>query len=138
VHDFVTLLIFTIPVAGLTWFAWTCTGPYQRRKKSATLEKLRRSNRYCGITIHNRNCPAARRVTGRYYSFEEVPELPLAGCKALRCTCVYAGLNTRRYQERRSRHDPRSAVRFDPDHPDRRQRKDRRKSNRIKWQDPAG
>jgi len=135
--DIVTLLIFGIPVAGLAWFAWTCTGSYQRRRKSATLEKLRHSNRYRGITIRNGHCPAVRRFTGSFYSFEDVPELPVEGCKALRCTCVYAGLNTRRYQERRSRHDPRSAVRFDPDHPERRQQKDRRKSSRIKWQDPA-
>ena len=136
-HDLVTLLIFGIPVAGLAWFAWTCTGSYQRRRKLAALEKLRDSNRYRGITIRNGRCPAVRRFTGSFYNFEDAPDLPVEGCKALRCTCVYAGLNTRRYQERRNGNDPRSEVRFDPDNPDRRQQRERRKSSRIKWQDPA-
>ena len=136
-HDIVTLLIVGIPLAGLAWFAWTCTGSYQRRRKSATLEKLRSSNRYRGITIRNGRCPAVRRLIGSFYSFEDVPKLPVKGCKVLRCTCVYAGLNTRRYQDRRTEYDPRSTVRLDPDHPDRREQKNRRKSSRIKWQDPA-
>ena len=135
--DIVTLLIYGIPLAGLAWFAWTCTRPYQRRKKAASLEKLRRSKRYRGITIRNGNCKAVRRLTGRFYTLEEVPELPVEGCRALRCTCVYAGLNNRRYNDRREGVDPRSAVRFETDHPERREQKDRRKSNRIKWQDPV-
>ena len=79
-----------------------------------------------------------RRFTGSYYSIENAPELPVAGCKALRCTCIYAGLNNRRIRERRSGPDPRAAVRLDPGNPDRRQLKDRRKDSRIRWRDPAG
>ncbi len=131
--DIVTLLILGIPLAGMAWFAWTCTGPYQHRKKAAILEKLRRSKRYRGITIRNGNCKAVRRFTGSFYELENVPELPVKGCRALRCSCVYAGLNNRRYQERRQAADPRSTVRFEADHTERREQKDRRKSNRIKW-----
>jgi len=106
-------------------------------KKSALLEKLRNSKRYRGITIRNGNCQAVCRFTGVFYHFEEVPELPVEGCKALRCNCVYVGINNRRYQARRSGSGPRLSVRYEPDHPDRRQKKDRRKNNNIKWQDPA-
>ena len=129
----VTLLIAVTSVVGLAWYARTLTGSYQRSRKSALLEKLRISNSYRGITIRNGNCPAVRRFTGSFYRFEEAPELPVEGCKALRCSCVYAGLNNRRYQARRNASDLRSAVRFESDHPDRRQEKDRRKSNNVKW-----
>jgi hypothetical protein len=135
--DIVTLMIFGIPLAGLAWFAWTCTGPYQRRKKTASLEKLRLSKRYRGITIRNGNCKAVRRITGRFFTLEDVPDLPVEGCRALRCSCVYAGLNNRRYKDRREGVDPRSGIRFDIEHPERREQTDRRKSNRIKWQDPV-
>ena len=135
--DIITLLILALPVAGLAWFAWTCTTAYQRRKKIDSLEKLRLSKRYRGITIRNGNCAAVRRVTGRFFTLDKVPELPVKGCKALRCSCVYAGLNNRRYQDRRGEADPRSAVRFEEEHSDRREPKDRRKSGNINWQDPA-
>jgi len=133
--DIVTLLILGIPLAGLAWFAWSCTGTYQRRKKAASLEKLRHSKRYRGITIRNGNCKAVRRFTGSFYELENVPELPVEGCRALRCSCVYAGLNNRRSQERRQGADPRTAVRFEADHSERREQRDRRKSNRVKWHD---
>jgi hypothetical protein len=133
----VTLLIIVTPLAGLAWYAWTLSGACQRRKKSALLEKLRSSNRFRGITIRNGKCTAVRHFTGNFYHFSEAPALPVEGCKALRCSCVYAGLNNRRYQSRRGGRDHRSAIRLEADHPDRRERKDRRKGNNIKWQDPA-
>ncbi len=133
----VTLLIIVTPVAALAWYAWTLSGSCQRRKKSALLEKLRNSNRFRGITIRNGKCTAVLHFTGSFYSFEEAPALPVEGCKALRCSCVYAGVNNRRYQARRNGRNHRSAVRLETDNPDRRQGKDRRKSNNIKWQDPA-
>ena len=129
----VTVLIVLTPVAGLAWYVWTLTGTYQRRKKSALLEKLRNSNRYRGITIRNGRCAAVHHFTGRFYRFDDAPKLPVKGCKVLRCSCVYAGLNNRRYIERRIGNDPRSVVRFESDHPERRQEKDRRKSNNVKW-----
>ena len=136
-HDIVTLLILALPVAGLAWFAWTCTKPYQRRKKIDALKRLRLSKRYRGITIRNGNCAAVRHLTGNFFSLDKVPELPVKGCKALRCSCIYAGLNNRRYEDRRDTHDPRSVVRFEADHSDRRESRERRKSGHINWQDPG-
>ena len=132
-----TLLFIGIGLAGLAWFAWTCTASYQSRVKAASLEKLRRSNRYRGITIRNGSCKAVRRFTGKFYALEDVPDLPVEGCRALRCSCVYTGLNNRRYKERREGVDPRTVIRFEADHDDRREQRDRRKSNRVKWQDPV-
>ena len=133
--DILSLLIIATTVAGLGWYAWTLTGSYQRSRKSALLEKLRSSNRYRGITIRNGNCPAVQDVTGNFYRFKDAPELPVEGCRKLRCTCVYAGINNRRDKERRSNDDLRSSVRFDTESSDRRQQKDRRKDNNIKWRD---
>jgi hypothetical protein len=133
--DILSLLIIATTVAGLGWYAWTLTGSYQRSRKSALLEKLRSSNRYRGITIRNGNCPAVRHLTGNFYRFEDAPELPVEGCKKLRCSCVYAGINNRRYEESRTGKDLRSEVRFEADSSERRQENDRRKDNNIKWQD---
>ncbi len=135
--DIVSLLIIATPVAGLAWYAWTLTGAYQRSRKAALLEKLRSSKRYRGITIRNGNCPAVRRYTGSFYYFEDAPELPVKGCKKLRCTCIYAGLNNRRHKERRSEKDLRSSVRLEEDNSDRRQKNERRKISNVKWQDPG-
>ena len=135
--DIISLLIIATPVAGLAWYAWTLTGAYQRSRKAALLEKLRSSKRYRGITIRNGNCPAVRRYTGSFYYFEDAPELPVKGCKKLRCTCIYAGLNNRRHKERRTEKDLRSSVRLEEDNSNRRQKNDRRKSNKVKWQDPG-
>ena len=129
--DIYTLLIIATIVAGLAWYAWTLTASYQRSRKAALLVKLRSSNRYRGITIRNGNCPAVRRCAGSFYNFENAPELPVKGCKKLRCTCVYAGLNNRRYRERRSDDDLRSSVRFGTENSERREQEDRRKDINI-------
>ena len=133
--DISTLLLFATTLAGLAWYAWTLTASYQHSRKAALLEKLHSSNRYRGITIRNGNCPAVHDFTGNFYRFEDAPELPVEGCKKLRCTCVYAGVNNRRNEERRSGDDLRSSVRFETEHSERRQQKDRRKDNKIKWRD---
>jgi len=133
--DISTLLIIAVFMAGLAWYAWTLTASYQRSRKSALLEKLRSSNRYRGISIRNGGCPAVQQITGSFYRFDDAPGLPVEGCKKLRCTCVYTGINNRRNNERRSNEDLRSSVRFDTESSERRQRKDRRKDNNIKWKD---
>ena len=135
--NMVTLLIMGLALAGLAWFARSCTYSYQCRTKAASLVKLRRSNRYRGVTIRNGKCKAARRLSGKFYMLEDVPDLPVEGCKALRCSCVYTGLNNRRYRARREGADPRTVIRFEDDHSERREQKDRRQSNRVKWQDPS-
>ena len=133
--DISTLLIIAASVAGLGWYAWTLTASYQHSRKSALLEKLRSSNRYRVVTIRNAGCPAVQQLTGNLYRFEEAPELPVEGCKKLRCTCVYTGINNRRSRERRGRDELRTSVRFDVEPSNRRQKQDRRKNNNIKWRD---
>ncbi|MBN8441135.1 MAG: hypothetical protein J0M28_05445 [Thauera sp.] len=59
-------------------------------------------------------CLAARKVQGQRFLADEAPSLPLAGCTALQCTCVYAHFDDRRHRVRRDpyvykphdRHEP--------------------------------
>jgi hypothetical protein len=96
---------------------------------AASLQKLRSSGAYWGVTIKPGKCAAAQQFGGKKFPLDNVPIIPLAGCKAWRCTCVYVGLRERRKLERRRVHDRRDAVRFDAAHPDRRTRKNRRRGD---------
>ena len=101
---------------------------------AASLQKLRNSGIYRGVTIKAGKCAVARSCGGKEYSLYNAPSLPLAGCTAWRCTCGYAGLRERRKLERRGMHDRRDAVRFDAAHPERRSRKNRRRGD-VNWID---
>lgn len=107
------------------------------RDKGGELQKLRRSGHYWGVRIQPGSCAAIRHFAGRRFSFEEAPNLPLAGCKAWRCSCAYIGLPERRREERRTRKDRRDAVRFDDEHAERRSIRGRRRHQHKDWQDPA-
>ena len=102
--------------------------------RAASLQKLRNSGMYRGVTIKAGKCAVARSSSSRIYPLHQVPQLPLAGCTAWHCTCAYAGLRERRKQERRGLHDRRDAVRFDATHPERRSRKNRRRGD-CNWID---
>jgi hypothetical protein len=107
-----------------------------QRDKSACLEKLRRSGHYWGVKIRPGKCDAIRHFAGRRFTFHEAPALPLAGCRAWRCTCTYLGLPERRSEHRRVRHDRRANVRFDGDLGERRSIQGRRNRDKA-WKDPA-
>jgi hypothetical protein len=106
------------------------------RDKSGDLEKLRRSGHYWGVKIKPGRCDAIRHFTGRRFTFHEAPALPLAGCRAWRCTCTYIGVPEHRREDRRVRHDRRVTVRFDGDLAERRSIRERRNRDKA-WNDPA-
>jgi hypothetical protein len=97
------------------------------------LEKLKNNPRFWGVEMGQPGCEAAIALLGRQYTFEEAPRLPLEGCDAAMCTCQFKGLVNRRVQQRRKQQERRVEVRFEKDNPDRRSRKDRRRSD--KWTD---
>lgn len=117
---------------------WPGRGKWQRSKsKSGSLGKLRRTGNYWGVTIQRGKCAAVRHCTGRKFTFDEAPVLPVAGCKALRCGCTYNGLRECRKQQRRTARDRRDTVRFDAQHLERRSGRERRRGH-TNWTDPSG
>lgn len=125
-----------VAIVGLT-FPWSGRKHHQpRNKKSTALTKLRRTGIYRGLAIRPGKCAAARQVSGKPYSFDEAPLLPLPGCNALRCSCNYHGLLEHRKQLRRDPRDRRDAIRFDAERPERRSG-ERRHGYANKWLDPC-
>ena len=71
-------------------------------------------------------CQEAKHLKGKRYLLEEAPALPLVGCGADTCNCIYAHYKDRRKGDRR---DTLSSGRLiDPNAKDRRSGKDRRQS----------
>ena len=104
--------------------------------KSGELNKLRRSGSFWGVRIQPGKCTAIRPFTGRRFTFEEAPKLPLPGCKAWRCSCTYIGVPERRRDERRIQNDRRDVVRIDDEHTERRSFRGRRRGHKAR-NDPA-
>ena len=132
------ILVAGAVIVAIVWLAFPWSGGSKRRytnKKSSVLEKLRRTGIYRGVTIRPGKCTAARRFSGKPFSFNAAPPLPLAGCNTLRCACNYRGLPEHRKQARRNAHDRRESVRFDTEHPENRACRDRRHGN-ANWLDP--
>jgi len=144
---FVLLLIVAV-IAGLVWALRTKRGGSGLRTRligrgtgrgsgqdtAATrpggLEKLRDNPMFWGVEMAQPGCEAARELLDRQFTFDDAPELPLAGCDSPNCTCQFKGLTERRKMARRQQEDRRAALRFDKDRPpDRRSRKDRRRGN---------
>lgn len=73
-------------------------------------------------------CENAIELAGKCFPGDKAPSLPLAGCTVATCSCRYEPLPERRVGgERRNTIERRGEIRFDPDKPDRRSGKDRRK-----------
>jgi hypothetical protein len=102
--------------------------------KALELVKLRQNRLFWGVEIKQAGCAAARTLAGEQFEFDEAPALPLEGCTAAMCSCAYIGLKEKRQQQRRQ-HDRRSGLRFDPDKPDRRSRKERRRGEKWRGHD---
>ena len=97
------------------------------KSKAQELDRLRHSRQFWGVVIRHPGCEAARKLTDRNFSFEEAPALPLEGCTAAQCSCLYEGLKEHRSTHRRTQQDRRENIRFNADKPDRRKLKDRRR-----------
>jgi hypothetical protein len=102
--------------------------------KALELEKLRQNKLFWGVEIKQAGCAMARALAGEEFEFDEAPALPLEGCTATMCTCAYIGLKEKRKQQRRQ-HDRRGGLRFDPNKPDRRSKKERRRGEKWRGHD---
>lgn len=57
--------------------------------------------RCVSISPQGKACAVARRLDGLRFLADKAPRLPLPGCAAERCSCVYAHYDDRRYHARR-------------------------------------
>lgn len=147
----IILLLIVGVLAGLIWLlrghrnpkrhstlAITSPGPADPDRgsnlKALELEKLRQNKIFWGVEIKQSGCAMARTLAGAEFEFDEAPGLPLEGCTAAMCSCVYIGLKEKRRKQRRQ-HDRRGGLRFDPDKPDRRSRKERRRGEKWRGHD---
>lgn len=102
--------------------------------KRDELNKLRSNKQFWGVEIHQPGCAEAAKLGGQQFPIESAPTLPLEGCTATQCSCIYQGLKERRSMRRRLSHERRNELRFEPEKSDRRSHKDRRKSVET-WRD---
>jgi hypothetical protein len=147
----IILLLIIAVLAGLVWllrgqrnpkrkstFAMISPGPADPDRggnmKALELEKLRQNKLFWGVEIKQAGCAMGRALAGEEFDFEDAPSLPLEGCTATMCSCAYIGLKERRKYQRRQ-HERRSSLRFDPDKPDRRSNKERRRSEKWRGHD---
>jgi len=98
------------------------------RTKRDELNKLRANKHFWGVEIHQPGCAEATKLTGKQFPIQSAPELPVEGCGAAQCSCIYIGVKDRRTLRRRLSHERRDELRFEPEKSDRRSHKDRRKS----------
>ena len=140
-QPYITVLLVAIGTF-LLWLWWPSKyrqrspAPRNTGNRRRELDKLMQGHAYWGVSIRAKQCDAARPYTGKKFTFERAPALPLPGCSSRNCSCKYQGLVERRQAQRRSGVDRRKTLRLDAEHPDRRSGKDRRRSN-IAWKDPA-
>jgi hypothetical protein len=102
--------------------------------KAIELEKLRQNKLFWGVEIKQAGCAMARTLAGEQFEFDEAPSLPLEGCTAAMCSCVYIGLKERRQKQRRQ-HERRASLRFEPGKEDRRSNKERRRGEKWRGHD---
>ena len=90
---------------------WWSRRSLSRRVPSRT---TRAADRFAAVEIRRRGgaCEVARALAGRRFLANQVPALPLAGCKNKRCDCRFAKLSDRRTDDRRWGHDGLSAAMF--------------------------
>ena len=146
----IVLLVIICLIGGVVWVLRSNRSPGPRHRavaqtasqtdtqtamptKPGGLEKLKGNPVFWGVEMGQPGCEAAQAMLGQQYTFDEAPELPVAGCSSAMCTCQYKGLKDHRSSHRRKIGEQRSEVRFDSDNSDRRSRKDRRRG--ADWKD---
>lgn len=72
-----------------------------RWRNAARLHHLRTAFHGVSIQARDEGCAAAQRLKGVRFLAYEAPGLPLPGCGARECTCVYAHFDDRRHHNRR-------------------------------------
>lgn len=91
-----------------------------------------------GLTLkipdRTRACQFALELAEQTFATHDAPPLPMPKCDRRSCQCSYYAIPGRRTgKDRRSGHDRRETLRFDPDKTDRRSGKDRRRTGRDPW-----
>jgi len=146
----IVLLVISFLIAAVIWMLRGNKSPVQRRRqarrivdsndtkarpssKPGGLDKLENNSMFWGVEIAQAGCEAAQALCGKQYTFDEVPQLPLAGCSSAMCTCQFKGLKDHRSQHRRKSGERRDEIRFDNKGADRRNRKERRRGS--DWKD---
>lgn len=85
--------------------------PQTRKEK---LLKLAQSDMYYSITLTRCGCEASSRFIGKCFPFDKAPMLPMKECTAVKCTCEYLGVISRRKAKRRVT-VRRKSIRLDED-----------------------
>lgn len=97
--------------------------------RQSELEKIRHYDRFILLRISRCGCKSAINQMDQVYPIDHPPKLPLAGCNAPECHCVYEGIvNRRSAKSRRYRVERRRAHR---DGEERRTNHGRRKSDLL-------
>jgi hypothetical protein len=146
----IVLLVIICLIAAVIWLLRGNKSPAQSRRslrhvktdsdspvkapsKPGGLDKLESNSMFWGVEIGQAGCEAAQALLGKQYTFDEVPQLPLAGCSSAMCTCQFKGLKDHRSRHRRKSGERRDEIRFDNKDADRRTRKERRRG--TDWKD---
>jgi hypothetical protein len=150
----ITIIILLLIIGVLAGLVWLLRGQQTSRRRSAPaitnpgpsdpdrggnmkaleLEKLRQNKLFWGVEIKQAGCEMGRTLAGVEFEFDDAPNLPLEGCTAAMCSCVYIGLKEKRKHQRRQ-HERRTDLRFEPDKSDRRSHKDRRRGEKWRGHD---
>ena len=96
---------------------------------AGSLAGLQKNSFFWGAELWQPGCAESYRMLGQKFTFDDVPELPFAGCSRKSCTCQFKGLRDRRSRARRTHPDRRGEFRYDKAHPDRRSLVSRRRSD---------
>lgn len=92
------VLILIAVAAAFWWHRMT-----MRQKTQASLKKGNRGKYHC-VAVHGGNlaCDSAKRLETIRFLPDEAPGLPVPGCNAQTCTCIYVHYDNRRQEYRRN------------------------------------
>ena len=123
------LIFLAAVIATIVWRLQTAkTQELIRTTAKGARQFVHRLGAYHAVSVVAQKdaCQEAKHLKGKRYLLDDAPILPLAGCDAKNCDCVYAHYKDRRQGDRR---DTLSNGRLiDPDAKDRRSSKDRRQA----------
>ncbi len=86
----------------MKWFAKNEHRPFSTEElRTAELEKIKQYDRFILLRISRCGCKSAINQMDRVYPVNLAPKLPLPGCSAAECHCVYEGIVDRRMRQSR-------------------------------------
>lgn len=127
------ILLILLVIAGAAFFVW-------RWRRRYEVDGERDVRNFTRAPVDERQiilrpgagaCSVARQQAGRSFGSEEMPRLPLPGCRADSCNCRFETVPGRRRGQRREGQDRRESIRFGEG--DDRRKGDRRRSSADPW-----